>query len=109
MKLTGRTRKKQRAQRRLAEASLVRKCLRALELPQDALPGEPRVVLSGCGSALVENVSGVSELTPQCVRLRLPGGEVALFGSGLALRDARPGAVYVTGRISRLELPGGRA
>ena len=101
-----RLRRRQSALKRRALTSLVPPALRALELPGDALPGQPRLLLEGRFLALIENVTGVLELTDTRVLLSLRGGRVAVEGQGLSLKDARPGSVRLTGAIRRLDLDG---
>ena len=54
---------------------------------------------------LVENHTGILELTDSRVRLCTGAGPICVSGRGLSLCQARPGALIVKGQIQRVELP----
>ena len=64
-----------------------------------------RVTAIGNGRVLVENHTGLLELTEQRIRLNTGCGSVVITGEGLTLCEARPRALIVKGAISRVDLP----
>lgn len=77
----------------------------ALLWPEDLLGRCARVTVIGSSRLLVENHTGLLELTPTRIRLNTGCGPVAISGEGLALCDARPRAAIVSGRIRGIDLP----
>ena len=59
----------------------------------------------GSDRLLVENHTGILELTGTRVRLCSGAGPLTITGAGLSLCQARPGALIVKGHIRRVELP----
>ena len=64
-----------------------------------------RVTAIGSGRLLVENHTGLLELTDTRVRLNTGGGVLTVTGEGLRLCEARPRTMIVTGGIKRVDLP----
>ena len=77
----------------------------ALLWPQDLLGHCARLSVVGTGRLLVENHTGILELTPTLIRLNTGCGPIAVWGDCLALCEARPRAIIVSGRIRRIDLP----
>ena len=64
-----------------------------------------RTVAIGSHRLLVENHTGILELTPERVVLDTRCGAITVTGRDLALCDARRGALIVRGCIERVALP----
>lgn len=77
----------------------------ALVWPRDLSGACARVTAIGSDRLLVENHTGILELTDSRVRLCTGAGPICVTGRGLSLCQARPGALIVKGQIQRVELP----
>lgn len=77
----------------------------ALVWSRDLTGRSARVTAIGSNRLLVENHTGILELTDCRVRLGTGCGPITVTGVGLALCDARKGALIVQGSIRRVELP----
>ena len=77
----------------------------ALEWPRDLSGRCARATAIGSNRLLVENYTGILELTDVRVRLSTGSGPITVTGRGLQLCDARRGALIITGRLERVELP----
>lgn len=77
----------------------------ALLWPEDLLGRCARLTAIGSERLLVENHTGLIELTPTRIRLDTGCGPVSVTGEALTLCEARPRAMIVRGRISRIDLP----
>ena len=77
----------------------------ALVWPRDLAGRCARVTAIGSDRLLVENHTGILELTDARIRLATGGGPVTVTGRDLTLCEARPGALIVKGALQRVELP----
>ncbi|MBR0367355.1 MAG: YabP/YqfC family sporulation protein [Clostridia bacterium] len=77
----------------------------ALLWSQDMLGLCARITVVGNARVLVENHTGLLELTDTRIKLNTGCGPVAVAGEGLRLCDARPRAAIVSGRIHFIDLP----
>ena len=77
----------------------------ALTWSNDLMGRCARVTAIGSGQLLIENHTGLLELTDTRVRLNTGGGVLTVTGEGLRLCEARPRAMIVTGVIRRVDLP----
>lgn len=77
----------------------------ALLWPRDLLGRCARVTVVGSERALVENHTGLIELTETRIRLGTGCGPITVTGEALTLCEARPRAMIVQGRIASIELP----
>ena len=77
----------------------------ALLWSRDMLGLCARVTVVGSAQLLVENHTGLLELTDTRIRLNTGCGPIAITGEGLRLCDARPRAAIVSGAIHRIDLP----
>ena len=83
----------------------------ALQWTRDLSGRCARTVAIGSHRLLVENHTGILELTEACVRLNTGCGPITVTGSRLSLCEARRGALIVLGDIRSVSLPpeeGGR-
>ena len=78
----------------------------ALEWPRDLAGQCARATALGSNRLLVENYTGLLELTDARVRLSTAGGPITVTGRDLRLCDARRGALIIAGHLERVELPG---
>lgn len=83
----------------------IRAELPALEWVQDATGLCARVTALGGNRLMVENHTGIEDVSDCRVRLDTRSGPVCVTGTALSLRDVRPGALIIRGRIRRVELP----
>lgn len=77
----------------------------ALLWPNDLMGRCARVTAIGSDRLLIENHTGLMELTDTCVRLNTGGGVLTITGEALRLCEARPRTMIVTGMIRRIDLP----
>ena len=77
----------------------------ALIWPEDLMGRCARVTAIGSGRLLIENHTGLLELTDTRVRLNTGMGPLTVTGEDLQLCEARPRAMIVTGVIRRVDLP----
>ena len=77
----------------------------ALVWPDDLTGRCARVTAIGSGRLLIENHTGLLELTDTRVRLNTGMGPLTITGEGLRLCEARPRAMIVSGVIKRVDLP----
>ena len=77
----------------------------ALLWPEDLMGRCARVTAIGSGRLLIENHTGLLELSETRVRLNTGMGPLTVTGEGLRLCEARPRAMIVTGVIRRVDLP----
>ncbi len=77
----------------------------ALEWPRDLSGRCARATAIGSNRLLVENYTGILELTDARVRLSTGGGPITVTGRNLQLCDARRGTLIITGQLERVELP----
>ena len=83
----------------------------ALAWADDLLGHCARVTALGSRRILVENHTGILELTEDRVRLSTGCGPITIAGRSLSLCDVRKNALIVRGEIERVDLPpegGGR-
>ena len=77
----------------------------ALEWPRDLTGQCARTTAIGSNRLLVENHTGILELTDTRVRLGTGMGPLTVTGRGLSLCQARPGALIIRGALEKVELP----
>lgn len=64
-----------------------------------------RVISIGSQRMLIENHTGIIELTDTRICLSTRCGPITVTGCGLSLCDVRQGALIVRGEIHRVDLP----
>lgn len=77
----------------------------ALEWAQDIAGKLPRITAVGSKRLLVENCTGVLDLSDERVRLNSRCGCICVHGQQLFLMDVRKSALIVSGEIRQVELP----
>lgn len=77
----------------------------ALLWPRDLAGRCARVTAIGSSRLLVENHTGILEVSETRVRLDTGCGPVTVTGRGLTLSDARRCALIIRGELERVELP----
>lgn len=77
----------------------------ALLWPRDLAGRSARVTAIGSRRLLVENHTGILEVSETRVRLDTGCGPITVAGRGLTLSDARRCALIIRGDIERVELP----
>ena len=77
----------------------------ALLWPEDLMGRCARVTAIGSGRLLIENHTGLMELSETRVRLNTGMGPLTVTGEDLRLCEARPRTMIVTGVIRRVDLP----
>lgn len=77
----------------------------ALEWPRELAGSCPRTTTIGANRLLVENYTGILELTDCRVRLSTGCGSLTVTGRGLQLCEARVGTLIIRGQLQRVELP----
>ena len=77
----------------------------ALAWAGDLLGHCARLTALGSRRMLVENHTGILELSEDCIRLSTGCGPITIAGRGLSLADVRRDALIVRGEIERVDLP----
>lgn len=77
----------------------------ALEWSRDLSGRCARATAIGSNRLLVENHTGILELTDARVRLATGRGPITVTGRGLTLCEARCGTVIIKGQLRQVELP----
>ena len=81
----------------------------AVDLPGEAIPGQPLIEIAGEGRVLIENHQGVIRYGETEICLRVSYGVVKVIGCGLRLLQMTRQQVIICGRIDGVELcRGGR-
>ena len=75
-----------------------------LELPGEALPGQPLVEIAGDGRVLIENHRGVREYSRERIGVKVKYGLVQICGSCLELRCMTWEQLVISGRIDMVQL-----
>lgn len=75
-----------------------------LELPGEALPGQPLVEIAGDGRVLIENHRGVREYSRERIGVKVKFGLVQICGSCLELRCMTREQLVISGRIDMVQL-----
>lgn len=86
------------------QGSILERLTMAADLPDESIPGQPLVEISGYSRVLVENHMGVTEYGPQLIRVRVKFGDVCVCGSGLELSRMTRGQLIIRGRIESISL-----
>ena len=76
----------------------------AMGLPDEPVPMEPLIEVSGDRRVVIENHKGVTQYGRECIRVRLKFGSVCIQGRELFLARMTKGQLVVSGRIDSLEL-----
>lgn len=76
----------------------------SLQLPQDIVPGVPRVTLTGSSEAWIENYRGLLEVTDTCVRVQCRSGCIRFEGTRLAVDYYSDEDMKISGKISSVQL-----
>lgn len=73
------------------------------DIPEETLPGVPRLTVTGLHRSLVENHRGITELSRE--RIEINGGKVHLriTGDELELSAMNNDAILITGTITSVE------
>lgn len=73
-----------------------------VDLPGEAIPGQPLVELSGDRRVLIENHRGVTEYRKDRIGIRVSYGQIAVCGSGLELVRMSKEQLVIRGRIDSI-------
>ena len=79
---------------------LMRRMLRALDLPEEADAGVLKVTMLGKSDLLIENHRGILQYQGELVRLMTPEGVVRITGKGLILSEFGGERVYIRGMLT---------
>ena len=84
--------------------SLMERIINSADLPDEPLPGQPLVEIAGERRVLIENHYGVTEYSPQTIRVKVKFGQVCVCGSGLALARMTKGQLIISGKVDSVHL-----
>lgn len=73
-----------------------------VDLPGEAIPGQPLVELSGDRRVLIENHRGVTEYRKDRIGIRVSYGQITVCGSGLELVRMSKEQLVIRGRIDSI-------
>ena len=77
----------------------------ALLWPRDLSGRCARTIAIGSRQLLIENHTGIAELTEERIRLNTHCGFITVTGHGLSLCEARTGCVIIRGELESIALP----
>lgn len=75
----------------------------ALDIPEEALTGAVRIVLTGRRRAVVEHHRGLLGYTGESVEIGADPGRVRILGRGLTLRAMDADTLLITGLLTAVE------
>lgn len=73
-----------------------------VDLPGEAIPGQPLVELSGDRRVLIENHRGVTEYRKDRIGIQVSYGQITVCGSGLELVRMSKEQLVIRGRIDSI-------
>ena len=77
-----------------------------LALPEELLPGTPRLTLTGGSQVRIENHRCLLSFAPDAIEVGCGKLRLRIRGDGLELRGLEREALYITGRILSVEVEG---
>jgi len=78
---------------------LLKKVIRAMDLPEDMDPDVPRITVLGRERMLVENVAGIRRCTEAEVILLTGRDTLAVTGEGLQVKELGESRALLTGNL----------
>ena len=75
----------------------------AMDVPEEAVTGAVRIVLTGRRRAAVEHHRGLLGYTGECVEVSAPPGRIRFLGRDLELRAMDADALLITGTLTAVE------
>lgn len=88
--------------------SMLHALANGLDLPDETIPGQPLVEISGNRRVVVEHHQGVSEYSTCRICIRVKGGGVLICGDNLQLSKMTTEQLIVCGCIRAVELLRGK-
>lgn len=85
---------------------LVSRLLRAADLPEEPVPGQPIIEIVGRQRVLIENHIGVMEYGDCVVRIKVKYGAICVQGCHLELSRMTKGQLIISGIIECVKLEG---
>lgn len=86
------------------KGALLERITLGMDLPSEALPGQPLVELMGESRVLVENHRGVSLYSRDEIIVKVSYGQLRVCGCGLTLACMTKQRLIIAGRIDGLSL-----
>lgn len=80
---------------------------RSMDFPVGSLSACTLMEVDSNRRVVVEGCRGILSYTEDCIRLRVPEGELTFLGCGLAMSCLSPDGATVTGVIQCIEFTGG--
>ena len=80
---------------------------RMMDFPAGSLTDITLLEMESDRRLVIEGCNGILAYTDDCIRLRVPEGELAVMGCGLGMGCLTAEGATVTGRIQRIEFSGG--
>ena len=77
------------------------------DLCGESVPGIPIVEIAGDQRVLIERHKGVTEYSPQCIRVRLSYGILTISGCRLELTRMTANQLIISGRIDSISIERG--
>lgn len=90
------------------KGSLWEKVTRAVDLPEEPMPGKTLIEIVDNQSVLVENHSGVMSYCPEQISIKTKKGCIFISGSGMCLSKMTREQLRIRGTICGVELRGRR-
>jgi len=80
---------------------------RAMDFPAGSLTKITLLEMESNRRLVIDGCEGILAYTDDCIRLRVPEGELTVMGCGLGMNCLTAEGAAVTGRIQRIEFSGG--
>ena len=74
-----------------------------LELPEEAVPGNAKVSMTGGKKLLIENHKGLLSYSDTAIEVLTGEGKISVLGSGFTIRAMKEGNMLIFGRLQSVE------
>lgn len=82
----------------------VQQLTNAADLPDEPIPGQPLIEISGCNRVLIEYHAGVIDYSREQICVRVKYGQVCISGQCLELMRMSKEQVIISGKIECVRL-----
>lgn len=90
------------------KGTLWEKVTRAVDLPEEPMPGKTLIEIVDNHSVLIENHCGVMSYCPEQISIKTKKGCICISGSGMLLAKMTQEQLRIAGTICNIELRGMR-
>lgn len=86
---------------------MMERFIRAVDMPDEPIPGSPLVEIMGCQRVLIENHRGICHYEDNLVRIHVKFGVISVHGQHLVLTRMTKEQLVVSGNIHGVTLDRG--